>query len=204
MTCAGFWSDVTGWAVGPPRSGHPEWRSLEPASGDAYLHLQEVDAPPRVHIDLEAHQPGDTAARATQLGADLVGESDRWATLRSPGGLPFCVLAAGTHVHDAPQPQAWSEGHHSRLMQVCIDSPRSVHEREVAFWKQLLDEGDGPVRAHLDLGTDDVPGEVRRLIGLGAHDVAPGRGWHLLRDPAGSLFCVTGNSPAATRRRDLG
>ena len=69
---------------------------------------------------------------------------------------------------------------------------------------QVLDEEDGPVRAHLDHGTDDVPAEVRRVLDLGADDIGPGRGWHALRDPVGLAFCVTGNSPELTRRRDLG
>ena len=69
---------------------------------------------------------------------------------------------------------------------------------------QRLDEPDGEVRAHLDHGTDDVPREVGRLLGLGAEDVGRGRGWHVLRDPNGLDFCVTGNSPEATRRRDIG
>ena len=62
----------------------------------------------------------------------------------------------------------------------------------------------GPVRAHLDLGTDDLPAEVRRLVALGAEDLAPGRGWHVLRDPAGLAFCATLNPPDGTDRRDLG
>lgn len=69
---------------------------------------------------------------------------------------------------------------------------------------QRLDEPDGPVRAHLDHGTDDLRREVDRLLALGAHDVAPGRGWHVLRDPGGLAFCVTENSPEATQRREIG
>ena len=68
---------------------------------------------------------------------------------------------------------------------------------------QRLDEPDGPVRAHLDLGTDDLPAEVRRLLALGATDVGPGRGWHVLRDVNGQPFCVTPNSPDRTLHRDL-
>jgi len=56
----------------------------------------------------------------------------------------------------------------------------------------------------LDHGTDDVAAEVGRLLGHGAEEVGRGRGWHTLRDPAGSAFCVTGNSPAQTRSRDFG
>jgi hypothetical protein len=68
---------------------------------------------------------------------------------------------------------------------------------------QRLDEPAGRVRAHLDLGSDDVPAEVRRLGGLGATEIGPGRGWHVMRDPAGQLFCVTENSPEQTRHRHL-
>ena len=46
---------------------------------------------------------------------------------------------------------------------------------------QRLDEPRGVIRAHLDLGTDDLPAEVRRLRALGAGDACPGRGWHAAR-----------------------
>ena len=69
---------------------------------------------------------------------------------------------------------------------------------------QRVDEPDGEVRAHLDLGTDGQPAEVRRLLDLGAADVGRGHGgWHVLRDPAGLTFCATENSPEQTTHRDL-
>jgi hypothetical protein len=227
-----FWARALGWRTGDPWPTHPELRSFEPARGTAYVHLQEIDGPPRVHFDVEAHNPAATVARAVELGADLVSRHDLWQTLRSPGGLPFCVL--GTDTHEPPEPTTWPDGHRSRMVQVCVDSPSSVHDGEVTFWRTLLegrwagsaarefagkwhddegsplqllfqrlDEERGPVRAHLDHGTDDIGLEVRRLVELGASDVAPGRGWHVLRDPVGQLFCVTENSPAHVRTRDL-
>jgi hypothetical protein len=51
---AAFWGDVTRWRVGAPWSGHPELSSFEPPQGRAYLHLQRIDGPPRVHLDLES------------------------------------------------------------------------------------------------------------------------------------------------------
>jgi hypothetical protein len=51
------------------------------------------------------------------------------------------------------------------------------------------------VRAHIDLGADDIEAEAARLVGLGAKRLGPGRGWIVLRDPVGMVFCVTGNSP---------
>jgi hypothetical protein len=231
-TLAAFWSSALGWQLGAPWRGHPELSSFEPPRGDPYLHLQQIDGVPRVHLDLESAEPGATVDRAVDLGATLVGENERWRTLRSPGGLPFCVLEVAER--EPPDPVTWPDGHRSRTVQVCIDSPVSVHDQEVAFWQALLgarwvdspapefagkwhddagsplqllfqrlEEPDGTVRAHLDHGTDDVEAEVRRLRALGAEDIGPGRGWHALRDPAGLAFCVTGNSPEQTRSREL-
>jgi predicted enzyme related to lactoylglutathione lyase len=49
-------------------------------------------------------------------------------------------------------------------------------------------------RMHLDLETDDVEAEVRRLEGLGAsrwdHQTARGFDFWVLRDPWGNEFCV--------------
>jgi hypothetical protein len=231
---AEFWQRVSGWPVGAPWPDHPELRSFEPPSGTPYLHLQQIDGPPRVHLDIESDDPDQAVARALELGAELVGEHDRWQTLRSPGGLVFCVLPA--RPHEPSQPATFSDGHRARLVQVCIDSPHPVHATEVAFWRasmpgrwapsdapefagkwhddagsplqlllQQLDEPSGPVQAHLDYGTDDLRTEVARLVDLGAEDVGPGRGgWHVLRDVAGLPFCVTANSPEQTRRRDIG
>lgn len=52
----------------------------------------------------------------------------------------------------------------------------------------------GKNRVHIDFRTDDRPGEVERLIGLGATAVAehtvPGLTWTVLQDPEGNEFCV--------------
>lgn len=232
-----FWSGALGWRPGAPWTHHPELRSLEPDDGEPYVHVQRIEGAPRVHVDVEATDPPAAVDRALGLGARVVGEQDRWTTLASPGGLPFCVLRSPgpEHGRRTPGPVAWPGGHRGRLVQVCIDSPAPAHELEVAFWRgllpgrwadspspefagkwhddagsplqllfQRLDEPDGPVRAHLDHGTDDLDAETSRLLGLGAEDVGRGRAWHTLRDPAGLAFCVTENSPSATARRDIG
>lgn len=229
---AGFWGRALGWPAGASWPGHPELRSLEPRRGTPYVHLQRIDGPPRVHLDVESDDVAATSARAVRGGAALVAEHDRWLTLVSPGGLPFCLVESAEH--EPPGPVTWPGGHHSRLVQVCLDSPRSAHEQEVGFWQVLLgerwypsrapefagkwhdaagsplqvlfqrrDDDEGPVRAHLDHGTDDMAAEVARLVSLGATDVGAGRGWHVLRDVAGSAFCVTPNSPELTRERHL-
>lgn len=233
-TLAGFWSRALGWEHGAGWPGHPELSSFEPPRGSSYVHLQEIDGAARVHLDLESDDADALVARARDHGATSAGGAQgEWQTLLSPGGLPFCVLDAKRR--EPPEPTTWPDGHRTRLVQVCVDSPVAAHEREVAFWRALLpgrwvgspaeefagkwhddagsplqllfqrlEEPEGPVRAHLDLGTDDLDAEVRRLLDLGAADIGRGRGWHALRDPAGLAFCATGNSPAQTLRRDLG
>jgi Glyoxalase-like domain len=230
---AEFWEHALGWRPGPAWAGHPELRSFEPGAGEPYLHLQRIEGAQRVHVDVEAEDPDGAADRAVRLGADVVAVHDQLRTMESPGGLPFCLL--GVQDRTPPEPVTWPDGHRSRLVQVCVDSPDPVYDREVAFWRALLpgrwvgseasefagkwhddagspvqllfqrlDEPTGPVRAHLDLGTDDLPAEVRRLRDLGAADLGPGRAWHVLRDPAGMVFCATDNSPEQTVHRHLG
>jgi hypothetical protein len=61
---------------------------------------------------------------------------------------------------------------------------------------QRLEQPGEASRAHLDIGTDDIAAEVRRLLGLGAVDVGPVATWHVLRDPVvGWPFCVTNQVP---------
>lgn len=139
-----FWSGALGWAVGESWPGQSELASFEPPEGSSYVHLQRIEGPPRVHLDLVV---GGAAAEF----------AGKWHRDGSPVQLLF----------------------------------------------QRLDEPGVVVRAHLDLGTDDVTAEVRRLLDEGAVDLGPGRGWHVLRDAAGLPFCVTGNSPAGVHGRDL-
>jgi hypothetical protein len=229
-----FWSEGLGWPAGESWPGHPELRSFEPPDGAAYVHLQEIDGAPRVHLDVESPDPEASVSRAVELGAALAGRQDEWQPMRSPGGLPFCVFAERDR--QAPEPVRWPDGHRSRMVQVCIDAPSARIDAEVTFWRALLggrwvessapefagkwhddagsplqllfqrlDEVEGPVRAHLDHGTDDLEAEVRRVLGLGAVDVGRGHGgWHVLQDPVGQAFCVTENPPNQVLHRPIG
>jgi catechol 2,3-dioxygenase-like lactoylglutathione lyase family enzyme len=219
-----FWSSVLGWPLGEPWPGHPEFRSFDPAEGDSYIHQQIGDHSPRIHFDLEVADRG-FAERLVELGAVVTAQAEGWCPMRSPGGLPFCLVDR----HERIRPPAMRlAGHRSRLVQICIDSPPNLHDQEVAFWRaatawrwgegsgdefagklypppgssvQLLFQRLGPddlataVRAHIDLGTDDIEAEATRLVALGAEWLGRGRGWIVLRDPVAMVFCVTGNSP---------
>ncbi|WP_103348051.1 VOC family protein, partial [Amycolatopsis sp. CA-128772] len=54
---------------------------------------------------------------------------------------------------------------------------------------------EGKNRVHIDFGGDDRAAEVKRLVELGAKEVAeheaPGLAWTVLVDPEGNEFCVS-------------
>jgi Glyoxalase-like domain len=109
--------------------------------------------------------------------------------------------------------------HRSRLTSVLFDVPAGAFAAESSFWSGALGRrraatqedddyllfdglisglavmvqrlGPGtPARLHVDIETDDVEAEVRRLEALGAVRVEAIETWWVMRDPAGLLFCV--------------
>ena len=61
---------------------------------------------------------------------------------------------------------------------------------------QLTERKHGKNRLHLDLRTQDLDAEVRRVVGIGASLLTSqplqeyGWRWHILGDPDGNEFCV--------------
>ncbi len=47
-----------------------------------------------------------------------------------------------------------------------------------------------PSRVHIDIESDDIDAEVRRLVALGAKEVARINTWCVLEAPTGQRFCV--------------
>ncbi|WP_435089477.1 VOC family protein [Micromonospora aurantiaca (nom. illeg.)] len=107
--------------------------------------------------------------------------------------------------------------HRSRLYALIIDAPQDEAEETAAFWSAALGASlrtdpaepeftgladvvpglvtavqsvDDAPRHHLDIETDDVAAEVKRLCGLGATPVSRWLDCHVLRAPGGHLLCV--------------
>ncbi len=61
--------------------------------------------------------------------------------------------------------------------------------------QRVAEPRQGKNRVHVDLAADDRGAEVRRLVGLGATELAehevPGLTWTVLADPEGNEFCVS-------------
>ncbi len=47
-------------------------------------------------------------------------------------------------------------------------------------------------RVHLDIETDDIEAEVKRLEALGARKIANVKSWCVMQAPSGQRFCVVG------------
>ncbi|MGH8496100.1 MAG: VOC family protein [Gammaproteobacteria bacterium] len=107
--------------------------------------------------------------------------------------------------------------HRSRLSGFIIDCRTDDLDRAAEFWGAALgyptrresgddkyvrlDTGpsglhvevqrvDHPSRVHIDIETDDIEAEVRRLESLGAKRVEKERRWWILEAPTGQRFCV--------------
>ena len=109
--------------------------------------------------------------------------------------------------------------HKSRLGCLVIDCKTDDLDREAEFWSKALggdivrryEPGDENYRGlttddsqprvllqkvthesrvHLDIETDDIDEEVKRLIKLGAKEMERIRNWCVLEAPSGHKFCV--------------
>ncbi len=109
--------------------------------------------------------------------------------------------------------------HHSRLCAVLIDCKTEDVDAAAEFWaaalgrpvdhkhpgtrgnyRMLETPPDEPIveiqkvehesRAHIDIETDDIPAEVKRLSKLGATVVAELPRWTVMQAPSGQRFCV--------------
>ena len=109
--------------------------------------------------------------------------------------------------------------HKSRLGALIIDCQTDDLEREAEFWSAalggvaaspdyggryieirgdpaephvILQKVDHPSRVHIDIETDDIEAEVRRLEALGAGVVEKMERWTIMEAPTGHRFCIIG------------
>ncbi|HKY93406.1 MAG TPA: VOC family protein [Nevskiaceae bacterium] len=92
-----------------------------------------------------------------------------------PGAAAFWGAALGMKLRGL----AGEEGEHYVRLEdpehgLCIEVQKVTHES----------------RVHLDIESDDVEAEVKRLEGLGARRVKNVRTWWVMEAPTGQRFCV--------------
>jgi hypothetical protein len=220
---AAFWTAVTGSRLGTPVGDHEEFVPLDPPDGDPCVWLQRTrDDTSGCHPDLYVEDVAATAHRATSLGAVVSSRHDGLVVLRSPGGLPFC-LVRWRGQDRRPGPVGDSDG---LVDQLCLDIPPRVYDDECRFWADLtgwelfddeprdefrrlrrplqvphafllqrLDDDQPTASAHVDLSAGDRAGEIQRHVDLGAAVVEPTEHWTVMRDPVGLTYCITGRRP---------
>jgi len=74
------------------------------------------------------------------------------------------------------------------------DKPENENYRKLASSPAepalLLQKVSHPSRVHIDIETDNIDLEVKRLVGLGAKELERIKGWCVLEAPSGHRFCV--------------
>ena len=88
---------------------------------------------------------------------------------------------------------------------------RELPAAEAALYKGLEDTQHGldievqkvshPSRVHLDIETDDIEAEVRRLEALGARRIKAVHTWWVMEAPTGQRFCVVPAKPTGFAER---
>lgn len=227
-----FWLAVTDTTLSPTRGRDGEFATLLPVTGDACLRVQRTgDGSAGSHIDLHVDDVRSTVDVASGLGATIADDLATLVVMRSPGGLPFCVVAdRGERVRPAP---VGVDGDRTIVDQVCIDIAPDRFDEECAFWEAIigqalraggepefavLDRPEGrPFRfllqrrggddvgrttsCHLDLACDDLDAATRSHVDRGAGVVARFPWWTVMADPAGVRYCLTMRDPETGRPR---
>jgi catechol 2,3-dioxygenase-like lactoylglutathione lyase family enzyme len=221
QTAAEFWRDLTGGTIEPGDDGD-DWVDLSVPGGWTLAFQAAGDlVPPRwpgqehpqqVHLDLLVGDVPAYTAKAVDLGATLLRESEQWTTLADPAGHPFDLC-----VHDVgPEPLA--------VFGVTFDVPDA--SAAAAFWARLLGvevthDADGmamvggdrpllfqqvegytaprwpdpayPQQGHLDLQIGEQTLDEAEASALAAGAVRlPGEGetFRVFADPVGHPFCL--------------
>ncbi|GIG38255.1 VOC family protein [Cellulomonas phragmiteti] len=174
-----FWCAVTATTPSEPRGDEGQFATLLPPAGDAFLRVQRLEGPPRIHLDLHVDDVTVQARRARSLGARVLLHQEH-VVLASPGGFVHCLVPdAGEQVR--PDPVTGPRGGTAQVDQVCLDVPPALLPREVAYWTALTGwparAGSRPEFTVLDR----PPGMPLRLMlqELGAQDARTATSAHL-------------------------
>ncbi len=133
-----FWLQVSGSTLSAPRGPHHQFATLIPADGDAYLRVQRViDGAGGCHLDVHVDDIPDAATAAVGLGATKHEEFDDVSVLRSPAGLPFCIVRHHGESTRPRPPALRDAAARTAIDQLCIDIAPDNYQLECDFWEAL-------------------------------------------------------------------
>ena len=87
-----FWGGAVGKADPAPDPEDPNYADLGNPIPRLQFMVQQVDAPARIHLDIETDDIEAEVTRLTALGAHEVERIESWVVMRDPAGLLFCVV----------------------------------------------------------------------------------------------------------------
>ncbi len=106
----------------------------------------------------------------------------------------LCTLVIDCHVDDLePAAQFWSRALGKPIASVDQDGDGQYAELETAADEPiiLLQKASHEARVHLDIETDDLEAEAKRLEALGAKRIAlKHERWWVMEAPSGHRFCI--------------
>lgn len=133
-----FWCAVTGSSLSQTRGEHDEFSTLLPPDGDAYLRAQRIEqGPGGSHLDIHVDDLAGFARRAISAGAQEQHGYNDVVVLRSPAGLPWCVVEHHGEEHRPMPRPAGDAGALHLVDQLCIDIPAASFDEECAFWSRV-------------------------------------------------------------------
>jgi Glyoxalase-like domain len=88
---ARFWASALG-REGRTDEEDPDYVDLGEVTPGFRMMVQRVDAPVRVHLDIETDDIDAEVTRLELLGAAKLPQVETWWEMRDPAGLLFCVV----------------------------------------------------------------------------------------------------------------
>ncbi len=198
---------------------------VPPAGTDYLRVQRLEEDTPRVHLDLHVADPAAAGEETAALGAErLDSPYPDLRTMRSPGGFVFCLVPEGGDVRPAPRTWPDGHTSYVDQVCLDVPPSRYDAELDfwaaLTGWQrrdprpgsefgrvtpgadqplqllvQRLDDEQEVVTAHLDWAASDHEAELAAHVAAGAEVQGRFEGWTVLRDPAGTTYCVTRRRP---------
>ncbi|MFC7274792.1 VOC family protein [Paractinoplanes rhizophilus] len=217
---AAFYSALGGWSS---PYAEDDWVQLETGDGWRLAIQQSPDhVPPRwpdpahpqqAHLDLRVPDLAAGTARAVELGATLLRETEHWHTLADPAGHPFdlcryperpdtTLMAVMLDCPDARELSAFYaellgkpvtyQGDEEGVAMIGAEGAQPVMFQQIADYRApRWPDPAYPQQFHLDVTVDDVEVAEAAALKLGATSLsAGGENWRVYADPAGKPFCL--------------
>jgi catechol 2,3-dioxygenase-like lactoylglutathione lyase family enzyme len=220
LAAAEFWRDLVGGTIDPDDDG--TWVTLNLPGGWTLAFQQAPDLvppqwpgqehPQQVHLDLLVGDVPAYTAKAVELGATVLRESERWTTLADPTGHPFdlCVGDVGPGplevfgvTFDVPDASAsaafWArllgeEVVHDADGMAMIGGERPLLFQQVEHYNPpRWPDPEAPQQGHLDLTTGSLSLDEAEALALAAGATrlpGGGRTFRVYADPVGHPFCL--------------